>query len=61
MKLEISREDDRLTVAAILIKNGYRVSQLKERKSSGKAYNYYLEADRPTTKGDTYDALEKAD
>lgn len=47
MKIEIFKEEDRMTVAAILVKNGYRVSQGKERKSpNSKAYVYYLEVDK---------------
>lgn len=41
--LKINREDDRLTAAAILIKNGYRVAQRKEKSATGKSYIYYLE------------------
>lgn len=48
MKIEIFKEEDRMTVAAILVKNGYRVSQGKGRKSpNSKAYVYYLEVDKP--------------
>ena len=47
MKIEIFKEEDRMTVAAILAKNGYRVSQGKGRKSpNSKAYVYYLEIDK---------------
>lgn len=47
MRLEIMKEEDRMTVAAILVKNGYRVSQGKMRKGpTSKAYVYYLEADK---------------
>ena len=47
MKIEIFKEEDRMTVAAILVKNGYRVNQGKERKSpTSKAYVYYLEAEK---------------
>jgi len=47
MKIEIFTEQDRLTVAAILVKNGYKVWQGKERKTpTGKAYVYYLVAEK---------------
>ena len=47
MKLEIFKEEDRLAVAAILVKNGYRVRQGKERKSeNSRTYVYFIEADR---------------
>lgn len=50
MKIRVFAETDRLTVAAILVKNGYRVSQSKERKTpTGKSYNFYIEADEPTS------------
>ena len=47
MKLEIYNEEDRLKVAAILVKNGYTVRQSKEKRMpSGKSYVYYLHADK---------------
>lgn len=47
MKIEIFKEEDRMTVAAILVKNGYRVSQGKGRKApNSKAYVYFLEAEK---------------
>lgn len=54
MKLEIQREEDRLTVAAILVKNGYKVWQDKERSTpTGKSYTYFIEAQKlkPPTPG----------
>ena len=39
--LEIAKEEDRLTVAAILFKYGYSVSP-KRVKKDGKAYKYLL-------------------
>lgn len=42
-KIEIFKEDDRLTVAAILIKNGYTVRQTREREEGKRSYLYYLE------------------
>lgn len=48
MQIEILKEEDRTTVAAILVKNGYRVRQGKKRKApNGKAYVYFLEVDKP--------------
>lgn len=47
MKLEIFKEEDRMTVAAILVKNGYKVFQGKERKTpTSKSYIYFLEAEK---------------
>ena len=47
MILEINREEDRLTVAAILVKNGYRVCQAKKKKSpTGKTVVTVLEAEK---------------
>jgi len=44
VKIKIFMEADRLTVAAILVKNGYTVRQGKEKRTStGKSYDYYLE------------------
>ncbi len=43
MKIRIFNEDDRMKVAAILIKNGYQVSQGKELRTA-KSYDYYLDA-----------------
>ena len=43
IRLLIASESDRLTVAAILIKNGYTVTQRKKRKTSGTGYEYRLE------------------
>lgn len=46
MKLYIFNEEDRLKVAAILVKNGYKVWQGKERKTpTGKSYAYFIEAE----------------
>lgn len=39
MKLKIAKEEDRLTVAAILVKNGYKLSQTRKKKDSAKAYS----------------------
>lgn len=47
MKIEIFKEEDRMTVAAILVKNGYRVSQGKCRKApNSKAYVYFLDVEK---------------
>ena len=52
-KLEIFKEEDRLAVAAILVKNGYRVNQGKERASpTGKSYVYFLEYEKLQKKED---------
>ncbi len=46
-KIEIFQEQDRLTVAAILVKNGYTVRQLRERKEGKRSYLYFLEYNKP--------------
>lgn len=46
-KIEIFQEQDRLTVAAILVKNGYAVRQLRERKEGKRSYLYFLEYNKP--------------
>ena len=45
MKLRIFAEDDRLKVGAILIRNGYRVQQGKEKRKGSKSYDYFLEVE----------------
>ena len=42
MKIRIDKEDDRLTVAAILVKNGYRVEQKRILRPGKKTYEYFL-------------------
>lgn len=47
MRIEINSEEDRLKVAAILVRNGYKVWQGKERKTpTGKSYTYFVEAEK---------------
>lgn len=46
-KIEIFQEQDRLTVAAILVKNGYTVRQLRDRKEGKRSYLYFLEYNKP--------------
>lgn len=47
MKIEIYREEDRLIVAGILVRNGYRVCQMKEKKTpNGKTVVYMLDAEK---------------
>ena len=46
-KIEIFMEQDRLTVASILVKNGYTVRQLRERVEGKRSYLYYLEYSKP--------------
>ena len=40
--LKIGNENDRLTVASILFKNGYSVFPARKKKD-GKSYEYYVE------------------
>lgn len=42
-RLYIDKEADRLTVAAILVKNKYTVRSGSERRNSGSTYDYFLE------------------
>lgn len=43
MEIRILEQEERLKVAAILIKNGYTVSQFKrDRTTTGKVKDYYL-------------------
>lgn len=42
-KLRIYNLDDRITISGILIKNGYTVSQMKQKKTeTGKVLDYFL-------------------
>lgn len=41
-RIYIAKEDDRLVVASILVKNKYTVRQGKQRKKSN-AYDYFIE------------------
>jgi len=42
IKIRIFNEDDRMVVASILIKNGYRVEQNKEPRPRTKSVDYIL-------------------
>lgn len=42
-RVYITQEADRLTVAAILVKNKYTVRQGSERRAGSKTYDYFLE------------------
>lgn len=42
-KLVVEREDDRLTIASLLVKNGYTVGEGKRQKTpTGKRLEYFL-------------------
>lgn len=45
-KLYIGLEADRLTVAAILVKNKYTVRSGSEKRQGARSYDYYLEYER---------------
>lgn len=47
----IGLEADRLTVAAILVKNKYTVRQGSEKREGSKSYDYFLEFERNPEKG----------
>lgn len=54
MELKIYNQQDRLDVAAILIKNGYTVGQIKkQRNPTGKALDYYLVVQEDDNNADT--------
>ena len=42
-KIKINKEDDRLAVAAILVKNKYTVRQGSQRRANNRSYDYYIE------------------
>lgn len=47
IELTIAKEEDRIQVAGILIKNGYRVQQMKRKRTvKAKAYDYLLIAEK---------------
>lgn len=45
-RLEIFNEADRLTVAAILVKNNYTVKQSKRKRPGKRSYLYYLDYEK---------------
>lgn len=45
VELRIFKVEDRVTVAGILFKNGYRVQQVKKKRPSGKGVEYVIHAD----------------
>lgn len=45
-KIYINKEDDRMTVAAILVKNKYTVRAGSQRRKGSKTYDYYVEYER---------------
>lgn len=50
-KIVIASLEDRLTVAAILIKSGYTVRQGKQLLAGKKSYEYYVEYEPNTDAG----------
>lgn len=42
-RIKINKDEDRLTVAQILIKNGYTVRVVKIKRETGKAYDFFIE------------------
>lgn len=57
-KIEIFTEQDRLTVASILVKNGYTVRQFRERVEGKRSYLYYLEYSKPKKSAEEEDEKE---
>jgi len=47
MNIKIRSVSDRVTVAGILVKNGYMVSQFKEKKEGSKSYDYGISVTEP--------------
>lgn len=45
-RIYINKEDDRLTVAAILVKNKYTVRTGSQRRKGSKTYDYYVEYEK---------------
>lgn len=41
-KVRISRKDDRLTVASVLVENGYQVWLGKEKREGTRGYDYCI-------------------
>lgn len=53
-ELVIYNQEDRLTVAQILVKNGYTVAQGKRKKTeSGKQLDYFLKVSQDAENADT--------
>ena len=50
-RVYIGLEADRLTVAAVLVKNKYTVRQGSEKREGSKSYDYFLEYERNTDNG----------
>lgn len=46
-KVKIGAAEDRLTMVAILAKNGYAVQIVKSERDSKKSYDYYVEFEEP--------------
>ena len=42
-ELLIDRQEDRLAVASILVKNGYTVRTTKRKKATGKTLDYFIQ------------------
>lgn len=42
-ELLIDRQEDRLAVASILVKNGYTVRTTKRKKATGKTLDYFVQ------------------
>ena len=60
-RLYIDKEDDRLAVAAILVKNKYTVRQGSRQRKGTKSYDYYLEfAPNADQKQHQYDVAQEA-
>lgn len=54
MELVIYNQEDRLTVAQILVKNGYTVAQGKRKKTeTGKQLDYFLKVSLDAENADT--------
>lgn len=45
-RIEIKNEEDRITIAAILVKNGYTVRIVRDRQTEKSIYKYFIEFEK---------------
>ena len=60
-RVYIGLEADRLTVAAVLVKNKYTVRQGSEKRAGSKSYDYFLEYERNPNKPAVKQEVAKQD
>lgn len=59
-KIEIAAEQDRLTIATLLVKNGYTVRQGKEKSPNGKRNIFFIEYSKARTAAEEMKADERS-